>query len=126
MLMDSMDQSSHKTKDDSEQPKYNLKMNYKLEVRKQHLLAQFLQAKLDDTHRCIVKLQKQVSNNEVLHKRISRKNCITKPFKCSNCTHTYSSKAALKQHQKLKHSQEQTPITQPLDQQKVVEPLTEI
>ncbi|CAK65281.1 unnamed protein product (macronuclear) [Paramecium tetraurelia] len=49
-----------------------------------------------------------------------------KPFKCSNCAHTYSSKAALKQHQKLKHSQEQTPITQPLDQLKVVEPLIEI
>ncbi|CAD8120581.1 unnamed protein product [Paramecium sonneborni] len=124
--MDLMDQSTRKTRDENEQPKYNFKMNYMHEIRKQHLLSQFLKGQLDNTHRQIVSLSQQVQNNEVLHKRISRKNCDTKPFKCTNCTHTYSSKAALQQHQKQKHSQEQTPITQPLDQQKVVEVLSEI
>ncbi|CAK95202.1 unnamed protein product (macronuclear) [Paramecium tetraurelia] len=155
MFIESIDHSTPRTIQENEisEPEYDQKVNYKLEVRKAHLLQQFLRFQVENTQRSIAKLEKKLSNDEVIvelicfylticsllyifvliqfyqvkNKRISRKNSITKPFKCSNCTHTYSSKAALKQHLKLKHYEEHTPLTQPLDQQKVlVEPLSQI
>ncbi|CAD8199563.1 unnamed protein product [Paramecium pentaurelia] len=129
MFIESIDHSTPRTIQENEisEPEYDQKINYKLEVRKSHLLLQFLRFQVENTQKSIAKLEKKLSNDEVKNKRISRKNSITKPFKCSNCTHTYSSKAALKQHLKLKHFEEHTPLTQPLDQQKVlVEPLSQI
>ncbi|CAD8184763.1 unnamed protein product [Paramecium octaurelia] len=127
MFIESIDHSTPRTIQENEKPEYDEKINYKLEVRKAHLLQQFLRFQVENTQKSIAKLEKKLSNDEVKNKRISRKNSITKPFKCSNCTHTYSSKAALKQHLKLKHYEEHTPLTQPLDQQKaLVEPLSQI
>ncbi|CAD8188219.1 unnamed protein product [Paramecium pentaurelia] len=129
MFIESIDHSTPRTIGDNEiqEQEYDQKINYKLEVRKSHLLQQFLRYQVENTQKSIVKLKKKISDDEVINKRISRKNSITKPFKCSICTHTYSSKAALKQHLKLKHFEEHTPLTQPLDQQKLlVEPLSQI
>ncbi|CAD8101858.1 unnamed protein product [Paramecium sonneborni] len=129
MLIESVDHSTPKTIEDCEisEPQFDKKVIYKLEVRKSHLLQQFLKYQVENTQKSIVNLRKIISSDEVKNKRISRKNSITKPYKCQNCTHTYSSKAALKQHLKFKHSDDQTPLTQPLDLQKVlVEPLSQI
>ncbi|CAD8108774.1 unnamed protein product [Paramecium sonneborni] len=127
MFIESVDHSTPRTIGDHEKPEFNIKINYKLEVRKCHLLQQFLRYQVENTQKSIVKLGKKLSNDEVKNKRISRKNSFTKPFKCSNCSHTYSSKAALKQHLKFKHFEDHTPLTQPLDLQKVlVEPLSQI
>ncbi|CAK84511.1 unnamed protein product (macronuclear) [Paramecium tetraurelia] len=147
MFIESIDHSTPRTigENDITKPEFDSKINYKLEVRKSHLLKQFLRYQVENTQKSIMRQQQNIHVNillfahyyiyifvviqfyQVINKRISRKNSIAKPFKCTNCTHTYSSKPALKQHLRLKHFEEHTPLTQPLDQQKLlVVPISQI
>ncbi|CAD8164814.1 unnamed protein product [Paramecium octaurelia] len=68
MFIESIDHSTPKTigENDITKPEFDSKVNYKLEVRKSHLLKQFLRQEVENTQKSIVKLKKTISEDEVI------------------------------------------------------------
>ncbi|CAD8087983.1 unnamed protein product [Paramecium primaurelia] len=68
MFIESIDHSTPRTIGDNEiqEQEYDQKINYKLEVRKSHLLQQFLRFQVENTQKSIVKLKKKISDDEVI------------------------------------------------------------